>query len=121
MALPAPLPFPAEVGVVVDATERPTRSRTKPHAPTWLPSFGSVRRKLGRWLAFVAILTVLFVLIVAVMGELGWFIGWASGELAKTFITRDFSPHDMGVDFGTAWSGQVSALSSLARIIGRYL
>ena len=121
MALPAPLPFPAEAGVAVDATERRKRSLPKLHAPHWLPSFGSLGRKLGRGLAFAAILTVLFVLIVAVMGELGWFIGWASGEIAKTFITRDFSAHDMGVDFGTAWSGQVSALSSLARTIGRYL
>ncbi|MBV8085763.1 MAG: hypothetical protein JO247_13220 [Chloroflexi bacterium] len=119
MALPAPLAFPAEAGVAPETAERPMRSRPNVHAPAWLPSFRTIGRKLGHWLAFAAILTVFFVLIIAVMGELGWFLGWASGEVAKTFITHDFSPHDMGADFGSAWSGQVSALSSLAHTIGQ--
>ena len=126
MAVPANVPFAADASVaptsVAPAGGRAGADRriALPWA-AWIARILPAARKAGRAIGFALFLIVFFVLVIAICAELGWFIGWASGEVTKTVVTRDFSAHDIGADFGTAWGGQLAALGGLASAIGQRL
>lgn len=122
MALPANLPFPVDAPAAPAAmAARPARPRlgVRLDRPAWLSGVGPLARKAGVWFAAGCVLLVLFALVIAVCGELGWFVGWATGEVVKMFMTHAFT--DMGADLASAWAGQMSALQGVASTIAQYL
>ena len=84
--------------------------------PSWLArAFRAVGRSLATGLTVLVVLLVLIVL----CAELGWFIGWSGGEVAKLIATHNVSPVTFARDFAHALGDQRSVPVALLNILGQ--
>ncbi|MBV9119711.1 MAG: hypothetical protein JOZ39_03305 [Chloroflexi bacterium] len=64
---------------------------------------------------------LVFVFLLAVVVELGWFIGWAGGEIARAIILGSFNPGAIAADLRNGIGNEVESVRGFLSLAASYV